>query len=64
MSIQSPIDNKVPDHAAWLRQTFTLNTIIQKYSPEYPDQEKDQEKQKRLVSSPPISILFFSCDMF
>lgn len=48
MSVHSPIDNKVPDHAAWLGQTFTLNTIIQKYSPEYPDQEKDQEKQKRL----------------
>lgn len=54
MSVQSPTDNKVPDHAAWLGQTFTLNTIIQKYSPEYPDQEKDQEKQKRLESSLPI----------
>lgn len=47
MSVQSPTGNRVPDHAAWLGQTFTLNTIIQKYSPEYPDQEKDQEKQKK-----------------
>lgn len=58
MSVQSPIDNKVPDHAAWLGQTFTLNTIIQKYSPENPDQEKDQEKQKRHVTSPPILFFF------
>lgn len=59
MSVHSPIDYKVPDHAARLGQTFTLNTIIQKYSPEYPDQEKDQEKQKRLVSSPPILLSIF-----
>lgn len=42
MSVHSHVDYKVPDQAAWLGQTRTLNTIIQKYSLEYPDQEKDQ----------------------
>ena len=37
-------------------KTFTLNTIIQKYSPEYPDQEKDQVTQKGFYPH----FLFFS----
>lgn len=43
-------------------KTFTLNTIIQKYSPECPDREKDQEMQKGLY--PHFLFFFSSCEMF
>lgn len=56
ISVQSPIDYKIPDHAAWRE---TLNTFIQKYSPEYPDQEKDQEKQKQKREACILTTYFF-----
>lgn len=56
-SVHSPYDNKVPDRVAWLGQTW--NTIIQKYSPKYPDQEKRSRKAYKDLYPPLLLYCLF-----